>query len=306
MHVVVVGAGAVGGYFGGKLAQTGTPVTFLVRQKRYEQLRKTGLVVHSLHGDFTIQPELTVSAEEVDNPDVVILAIKNYHLDNAMSQLRVLVDKGAKLLPLLNGVEHMDVLIREFGPDNVLGGACYIESTLNAEGTIVHTSSMQDIVFGSLGDVSDEWLKELLYLFQASRVNVTLSDAILKAMWTKFAFLTSISGLTAAARSPIGVILDDSAARELLQNVIREVLQVAEVRGIGLPVEETANKTMEKMEHMSPTMTSSLHRDLEKGLPLEISSLQGSVVKMGMEAGVAVPYIQSVYALLHPYETGSK
>ncbi|QQE80145.1 ketopantoate reductase family protein [Alicyclobacillus sp. SO9] len=306
MHIVVFGAGAVGGYFGGKLAQTGNPVTFLVRQNRYHQLKTSGLTIQSVHGNFTIQPELALSPEEIDKPDVVLLAVKNYHLDGAMSQLQTLVNKGAKILPLLNGVEHIDVLLRNFGDQHVLGGTCYIESTLDAEGGIVHTSPMHDIVFGSLGHVNEEWLGELLHVFQRSGINVTQSHAILKDMWTKFVFLTSISGLTAAARSPIGVILNDAVARELLEHVIREVVQVANLRGIKLPVEETIRNTMTKMEGMSPTMTSSLHRDLEKGLPLEISSLQGAVVKMAIESGLAVPHVASVYAVLHPFETGQK
>ena len=132
MHIVVFGAGAVGGYFGGRLAKAGTPVTFLVRERRYNQLSNRGLNIRSIHGDFTVTPRLALSAGDIEDPDVVIVGLKNYHLEGAWPDLRVLVQKGAAILPLMNGVQHLDQLVREFGEASVFGGVCYIESTLDA------------------------------------------------------------------------------------------------------------------------------------------------------------------------------
>lgn len=158
MHIVIIGAGAVGGYFGAKMAKAGLPVSFMVRNKRYQQLQQTGLQVKSLHGDFIIEPTLVKTAEELEKPDVVLVAVKNYHLEGILEELSGVVEKGAVVLPLLNGIQHMDVLIERFGKEKVLGGVCYVESTLASDGSIHQTSSMQDIVFGPLSEQGPTWV----------------------------------------------------------------------------------------------------------------------------------------------------
>jgi 2-dehydropantoate 2-reductase len=309
MNIVVLGAGAVGGYFGGRLASTGTPVTFLVRERRYQQLREHGLNVHSVHGDFTLTPRLALSVTEIENPDIVIVAVKNYHLNHALPEIRCLVEKGAVVLPLLNGVQHMDLLVSEFGQESVLGGVCYIEATLDSNGNIIHTSPMHDVVFGpltsieSLTSVHQQLLNDLETAFKVSGVNVRLSQSIMVDIWQKFVFLTSFSGVTAATRKPIGEILNDAVSFEFFQDMIREIVQVAEARQVQLPP-NTFEQIMNQLKRVSPTMTSSLHRDLEKGLPLEIDSLQGTVLDMAAQFNLSTPCTRSVYALLHPYKEG--
>jgi 2-dehydropantoate 2-reductase len=304
MNIVVLGTGAVGGYFGGKLAASGVPVTFLVRERRYQQLKENGLHVQSVHGNFSLNPRLALSANEIENPDIVIVALKNYHLENALPELQALVHKGATVLPLLNGVQHMDVLVSEFGQESVLGGVCYIEATLNAKGDVIHTSPMHDVIFGSLTAANRTLLSELQAVLNASGVNVRLSHSIMADMWQKFIFLTSFSGITAATRKPIGEILNDSVTRELLQDMVREIVSLADRKQVGLPADAFEQIT-NKLGSMAPTMTSSLHRDLEKGLPLEIDSLQGAVLDMAAPYNIATPFTRSVYALLHLYKAGS-
>jgi 2-dehydropantoate 2-reductase len=303
MNIVVLGAGAVGGYFGGKLASVGTPVTFLVRERRYQQLSKNGLNVQSIYGDFTVIPRLALSATEIENPDIVIVAVKNYHLEGALPSIRKLVEKGAMVLPLLNGVQHMDVLVSEFGKESVLGGVCYIEATLDANGHVVHTSPMHDVIFGSLTSVHQPLLNDLEAAFKASGVNVRLSQSIMIDMWQKFIFLTAFSGITAATRKPIGEILTDPVAHNFLEDMIHEIISVAEAKQVKLPA-NTFEQVMNKLKTVSPTMTSSLHRDLEKGFPLEIDSLQGSVLEIARSYTISTPCVRSVYALLHPYKEG--
>jgi 2-dehydropantoate 2-reductase len=306
MNIVVLGAGAVGGYFGGRLASMGTPVTFLVRKRRYEQLHNNGLHVQSIHGDFTVTPRLALSSNEIENPDIVIVAVKNYHLENALPEIRDLVQKGAKVLPLLNGVQHMDVLVSEFGQESVLGGVCYIEATLDANGNVVHTSPMHDVIFGSLTSVKHQpVLNELEAAFKISGVNVRLSQSIMVDMWQKFIFLTSFSGITAATRKPIGEILNDAVSHEFLEDIIHEIVSVAKAKQVKLPA-DAVEQVMNKLKSVPSTMTSSLHRDLEKGLPLEIDSLQGSVLEMARPYGIPTPCIRSIYALLHPYKEGTR
>lgn len=304
MHVVVMGAGAVGGYFGGKLAHAGVPVTFLVREARYRQLQAGGLHIASVHGDFSIKPTLALSVDEIDSPDVVLVALKNYHLEAAIPQIRSLVERGAKVLPLLNGVQHMEDLLAECGPKQVLGGLCYIEATLATDGSVVQSSPMQDIVFGPLKGMDSSWSERFESLLRSSQVNVRLSQDIMGEMWQKFIFLTSLSGITASTRRPIGDICSDEVAHLFMKDMVAELVAVAHAQHSGLPT-NTADQVIQRIQSLAPTMTSSLHRDLEKGLPLEIDSLQGTIVQMANRYGISVPCTRAVYALLHPYKNGN-
>jgi 2-dehydropantoate 2-reductase len=304
MNIVVLGAGATGGYFGGRLTQASVPVTFLVRERRYHQLKETGLHVQSSHGDFTVSVQLALTAKEIDSPDVVVVALKNYHLEAALPELRTLVQKGAKILPLLNGVKHMDELLVEFGPEHVLGGTCYIEATLDAEGRVLHTSPMHDVVFGSLtSSIPASWLSELEDAFKKSGVNVRVSSSIMTDMWQKFIFLTSFSGITAATRKSIGEVMADSVTTRFLRETIQEILSVAFLKQENLPT-DLLEQMMSRLHSMPLNMTSSLHRDLEKGLPLEIDSLQGAILKMAAENGLSTPSVSAIYAILHPAKEG--
>lgn len=303
MNIVVMGAGAVGGYFGGRVAAAGVPVTFLVRERRYQQLKEQGLVVHSKHGDFTLTPELARSADEIEQPDVVVLALKNYHLESAYPDIRKLVAKGAKVLPLLNGVVHVDQLAAEFGAENVLGGSCYVEATLNEAGHVLQTSPMHEIVFGPLVSMDEAWLKELEACFQRGGINVRLSASIRVDMWQKMIFLTSFSGITASTRLPIGEIFKAEETGEFFESLVQEIVQVAMAHQEGIPA-ETAQVVIERTRNLPQTMTSSLHRDLEKGLPLEIDSLQGAVLRLAQAKGISTPSVRAVYALLAPYREG--
>lgn len=305
MKTVIVGAGAVGGYFGGRLAEAGNPVTFLVRERRKNELFKTGLVVHSIKGDFTIHhPDLAIDAEEIDAPDLAIVALKNYHLEGALPSLHRLVEKGAKILPLLNGMEHMDRLVEALGEANVLGGSCYIESTLNDAGEIVHTSPMQDIVFGALSPSIDQgFLKSVETMVREAGIVVTLSEHILQDMWSKYLFLSTLSGITAATRQPIGIALKDPITRDYLGDFIKEVCTIARTK-VELP-EDIVEQLMKRMESIKPAMTSSMHRDLEKGQAIELESLHGGLLKMASAAQLATPSVKAIYSLLHPYKDGA-
>lgn len=303
MHIVIIGPGAVGGYFGAKMAKAGLPVSFMVRNKRYQQLQQTGLQVKSLHGDFIIEPTLVKTAEELEKPDVVLVAVKNYHLEGVLEELSGVVEKGAVVLPLLNGIQHMDVLIERFGKEKVLGGVCYVESTLASDGSIHQTSSMQDIVFGPLSEQGPTWLLGLKETMEQANIGVTLSTSILTDMWKKFAFLVSLSGITTALRSPIGVALADPVTNAFLRNLIDEILAVAAHKQVALP-QDLGDEIMNRLAALSPDMTSSMHRDLEKGFPLELESLQGAVLTMAKEAALPTPCMRTLYALLHPFKDG--
>jgi 2-dehydropantoate 2-reductase len=303
MHTVVLGAGAVGGYFGGKLALKGYPVTFLVRPKRYEQLRNRGLKVESLYGNFHVQPTLAANPEEIDQPDLVIIAVKNYHLQGAINHIEILVKKGAKLLPLLNGIEHHHLLKAKFGVENVLGGLCYIESTLNEDGDVIHTSALQDVIFGPLVKEQEKIASTLYEMMKKAGINVTLSHSIIPEIWKKLIFLAALSGITTTTRQPIGISLQDSVTFDFLQRLVEEIYAVAKAENVPLE-KDIVQQTMAKLQSISPQLTSSMHRDLEKGLPLELDALHGYLIKASKKYHLPTPCLDAIYALLHPYKNG--
>ncbi|MDA8227916.1 MAG: ketopantoate reductase family protein [Desulfitobacterium hafniense] len=305
MNIVVIGAGAVGGYFGGKLANAGIPVTFLVREKRYSQLKERGLRIESIHGNFTVQPQLVLSAEEVENPDLVILSVKNYHLEEVNKEISTFIDRGAKVLPLLNGVRHLDKLISTFGTEHILGGICYIESTLNEHGDIIQTSPLQDIVFGPLDTMDEAFLKEVETLFLQSGVKVKLSFEIITEMWSKYIFLATLSGITAATRSSIGVAQMDPVTSSFLEDYVNELVTVAKANEKKVP-EDLLDRVMTRIKNVNLSMTSSMHRDLEKGLPIELESIQGAILEMAEKHNIKTPCTRAIYALLHPFIKGDQ
>ncbi|SES95193.1 2-dehydropantoate 2-reductase [Salinibacillus kushneri] len=303
MNVVVMGAGAVGGYYGGKLAQNGESVYFLVRKRRYEQLKQRGLNIESIHGNFSFEPNLIVEPKEVEQPDLVIVALKNYHLEGAMPQLEELVQQGAKLLPLLNGVEHLDLFIEKFGKENVLGGLCYIESTLNEKGDIIQKSPMQDIIFGPLTTQDSSFLENIEKMMKDAKIAVTLTEEILAEIWKKFIFITSLSGITSAVRAPIGVALEDEVTQAFLRNLITEVYKISQARQVEISG-DMVDTVMERLKSVSPDLTSSMHKDLKKGLPLELDSMHGYLLTLGEQYNIDLPCLKAIYALLHPYKNG--
>ncbi|KYP79586.1 hypothetical protein AYJ22_14165 [Ferroacidibacillus organovorans] len=285
MKMGVMGAGAVGGYFGGLLAKSGVDVRFLVRPARAAQLQKEGFSVRSVHGDFSIDPVVTTSIADMEDVDVLLLAVKNYHLTNALPDLKALAKKGVVLLPLLNGVRHMDELMNAVDPGHLLGGSCYIEVTLDERGHVVQTSDIRDLVFGPLRGAQTvrEDLPDLLLRLQDVFTNAgfpgLLHQEIMREMWKKYVFLCAFSGVTASTRAPIGVTASTPATRNLYQGMVEELLAVAKARQIGL-TDHMVDVMMQRLDQIDPNMTSSLHRDLAKGLPLEVDSLQGALMCM--------------------------
>lgn len=304
MNIVIFGAGAVGGYFGAKMAKAGIPVTFFVREKRYQQIKERGLRIESVHGDFSIEPQCIRTPQEIEKPDLVILAVKNYHLEGSLADLAIFVERGARILPLLNGVNHLDRLVSAFGQEHVLGGLCYIESTLNERGDIIQKSEMQDIIFGSLFNQDHSFLQEIETLFVKSEINVKRSLDILAEMWSKYIFLVTLSGITSATRNSLGLAQNDPITTSFLSDLVEELIRVAKAKKIKLS-DDFTKLMMSKIMNTAPSMTSSMHRDLEKGLPLELDSLQGAILEMAKQHQIETPCNRAIYALLHPFVQGN-
>jgi 2-dehydropantoate 2-reductase len=301
MRVLVVGAGAVGGYFGGRLLEKGVDVTFLVRERRKRQLEERGLVIKSVHGDVVLSPTTLQAGEQADDFDVVIFSNKAYHLSEAIRDVKPYVGKKTLILPLLNGMAHMEVLWRKFGRENVLGGLCFIETTLDTEGTIIQSSPSHDVKFGEWSGEMTDRVKALEKLFANCNARFYLSERIATDMWHKYLFITTMSGVTTLFRAPIGPICAGEYGQEILLSLLKEIASV--MRAHGAPIDEDIEeKHLALMKQMMPEMKSSMQRDMEKGYMVEADHLQGYLLQLAKEYKIATPLLKAVYHNLKIYE----
>lgn len=304
MQIVILGAGAVGGYIGTRLLEAGEPVSFLVRGGRAEQLDKFGIELDSVKGNFfTEKVNYYTNTEEIRDCDVVIVTTKSYHIEEALPKLRTLVNKGAKILPFLNGMEHFEIFEKEFGKENVLGGLAFIIATLNEKGGVVHTSDMHDFVFGALHPSQSSLCDQLEKVLTRTKLNVKNSDNILKELWQKYAFITAFSGVTTASRMEIGKIRNTPETLGLFKETVKEMMILASAYGSELD-EAFLTGVLKRIEGLPEQGTSSMHQDFRKGLPIEVEGLHGGALRLAKAKDVDLPVVQTLYGLLKPYEKG--
>ncbi|HET7628854.1 MAG TPA: ketopantoate reductase family protein [Bacillales bacterium] len=304
MNIVILGAGAVGGYLGCRLLEAGKDAVFLVRDGRAEQLRDYGLKLESVQGSYSAgNVAWYTDANDIPACDVVLVTVKGYHVEGAMPQLETLVRKGAKILPFLNGMEHFETFQRAFGKENVIGGLAYIIATLDSRGWIVHTSEMHHFIFGALDPSQAEFCRELESEWRSANVKVTNSDDISTMLWQKYAFITAFSGATTASRLEIGTIRDTPAALALFRQALREMKELAKANGVVLD-KRFEEEAVERIHGLPANGTSSMHQDFRKGVPIEVEALQGGAIRMAEAKGIDLPTVRTLYALLKPYEHG--
>lgn len=306
MNILIHGAGALGAYFGGRLLESGQNVAFFVRDKRAAQLKKEGLKINSPEGNFESK-DITIytSLQQVENIDLIILAVKGYHLEKVIPQIETLVDQtGAFVLPLLNGIEHIEKLQQKIGKEKVLGGFASIIATLNQEGHVIHTSGSSAIKFGSLNDKQLEICERLEKIHDFVQTNIIREDDILKHMWKKYIFITAFSGITTAMQLPAGYIDTTAAAFNVAKNIIYEMSDLAKAEGIHLADQEIELMVM-KLKGLHQEATSSMHQDLRKGLPIEVEHLQGGAIRIAAKHDIKMPVTETIYGVLKPYENGN-
>ena len=303
MRVLVVGAGAVGGYFGGRLLEKGVDVTFLVRERRKRELEERGLVIRSVHGDAVLAPKLIASGERTEPFDLVVFSNKAYHLAGAIADAKPYVGETTMILPLLNGMAHMDVLRESFGDDKVLGGLCFIETTLNEKGEIVQTSPAHEVRFGEWSGERTERVEALESLFAGANARFRLSERIVSDMWNKYLFIATMSGVTTLFRAPIGPIRSGEYGGAIISRLLGEIKMIMQAHGAPL-TEEMAERQRVQLEQIAPTMKSSMQRDMEKGLPIEADHLQGYLLELAKQYDIHAPMLETVYHNLKIYEAG--
>jgi len=303
MKIVIFGSGGVGGYFGGRLAQSGQDVTFIARRAHLKAMRDSGLRVDSIGGDFTVQPVQAVEdTTEIGKVDLVILATKAWQLEAAILQIQPLVDERTVILPLLNGMEHMDELLTAFQRGNVLGGLCRISVFIEAPGYIRHVGVQPYIAFGELDNSKSQRVTAIHKIFSSlDGILVEVPTDIHVTMWEKFVFISGTSGVGAYTRQPIGAYRNDPEARRMLIDAMNETVAVARARRVPLS-ESLVEDTMRRIDNLPYDMLASMQKAIMEGRPSELNEQTGAVIRLGKAVGVPTPTHQKLLKALLPLE----
>jgi 2-dehydropantoate 2-reductase len=299
-RILVVGAGATGGYFGGRLAQASRDVTFLVRPARAAQLRTNGLHIVSPHGDLAIEPQLVQPGAIAAPYDVVLLAVKAYALEAALADFAPAVGSGTAIVPFLNGMRHIALLTERFGEAPVLGGVCVVATTLDGEGRIVQLAGMQEIGYGERDGSASERVAGLDRLMQGAGFVAGSSRTILLDMWSKWVMLASLGGATCLLRGTVGEI-EAAGGVAIALAFLDECRSVAAASGYVLGNEFLATAKA-WLTAKGSTSASSMYRDLQAGKPVEVDQILGDMVTRAQSFGIAVPLLAAATAQLTIYQ----
>ena len=302
MRIVIFGTGGVGGYFGGRLAQAGEDVTFIARGEHLRAIQTTGLRVDSPGGDFLINPaSATDSVSEVGEVDLVILGVKAWQVPEAARAIKPMVGAGTTVLPFQNGVDAVDELIAELGTKPVVGGLCKIVSFVVEPGHIRHAGFAPSAVIGELNNQRSDRILGLEETFNRAGLNTKIAGDIQVALWMKFLFIASFSGVGAIANAPAGVLRSSPELRSQMLQAMSEIYELAHARKVILPSDAIEN-VMASVDALPAEATSSMQRDIAAGKPSELESQNGAVVRMARDAGIKVPTHESIYEALKPLE----
>lgn len=302
MRIAVVGAGGVGGYFGGRLAQSGADVVFIVRGRTLDALRSRGLRVESINGDFALDHvEATNDPASIGNVDAVILTVKAWQIPEAIAGLSPMLRDDTPVVPLENGMTAPEEISRILGPQHAVGGLSAIVSYVVEPGTIRHIAVEPHVAFGELDNRRSERMLRLHGAFEKAGVRVEVPPDIQRSMWTKFLFIAPYSAIGALTRVPIGVWRAIPETRRAVEGAVRELLAVANARGVSLS-DDAFDRTMQRYDGLAAESTASLQRDIMEGKPSELEAQVGAVVRMAQESGVAVPHFDAFYGALLPQE----
>ncbi|MBZ9567714.1 2-dehydropantoate 2-reductase [Modicisalibacter tunisiensis] len=303
MRFAIYGTGGVGGYFGGRLAEAGEDVTFIARGAHLAALRRDGLRVRSIAGDFHVHPaRATDDPASIGTIDCVILAVKAWQVADALIAMRPLVGEQTLVLPLENGVEAAPQAAEAFGAEHALGGLCGILAWRGEPGEIVHAGVEPFVRFGELDNRPSERTQRLRAVLERARgVTAEIPDDIQVAIWSKFLFICAMSGIGAITRAPIGVTRSQPATRELIERMLDEIARVGRARGVALP-EDAVARALRFIDRLPDSGTASMQRDIMDGRPSELESQNGAVVRLGRQAGIETPVNAWIHAALSPQE----
>ena len=306
MRIAAMAAGAVGGYFGARMAHAGHDVFFIARGANLEAIRTNGLKIESVHGDMHLRkPNVTDDPKTVGPVDIVMFAVKLWDTEKAAEQAKPLIGPDSRLITLQNGVDSVERIAPIIGADRTVGGVAYIATTIAAPGIIKHTSAFAKLRFGRADKKPDAKLQAFADAAKAAKLDVDLSKDIEVERWEKFAFLTAMAGSTAALREPIGIIRGDPDTLAFFRALMEEAFAVGKAKGVALDhayVDERMAFVRDKVE---PGMKASMAHDLERGNRLELDWLAGKVRALGREFHIPTPASDTVYTVLKLHRMGN-
>ena len=295
MKILIVGAGAVGGYFGGLLARSGEDVTFLARGEHLKAIQEKGLYIKSINGDFNIKIKAVEKPNANEKYDLIVIAVKSYDLPDACNNIKGTVKNETVLMSLLNGVDSEEIIGSIFGADNVIGSVAFIGSQILDAGVISHTASGM-ITIGELDGVKSKRCEEILKIFERAKIPIKLSENIQKDIWAKMVWNTGFNAITALTGSLVSDVLSIPESRKIVEMAMKETVEVANKKGISLS-DDLAEKTVSKTLKAGEIKTSML-QDRENGKAMEIDSINGAIVRLGHEMNIPVPVNETLYGAL--------
>jgi 2-dehydropantoate 2-reductase len=305
MRILVVGAGAIGGYFGGRLIEAGRDVTFLVRPRRAAELASAGLRIKSAAGNLTVPSPSTVLAENLNTPfDLILLSCKAYDLDGAIAAFAPAVGPETAILPLLNGMRHLDVLDARFGPARVLGGQCYIAATLDPDGAIVHLNNDHELSFGERDGGRTARVDAISGAMASVLFKPRASTQILQEMWEKWVFLATLAGGTCLMRASIGDIVAAPGGKDFMLALLEECRAVAQANQHP-PREAFVERYRAALTAEGSSLTASMLRDIEHGAPIEADHIVGDLIRRGEGTAAQLSHsslLRMTYTNLKAYE----
>jgi 2-dehydropantoate 2-reductase len=304
MRFAIFGAGGVGGYFGGKLAQAGEDVTFIARGEHLTAIRERGLRVDSVLGDFIVHPvNVTGDPSKVGAVDVVLLATQAWNVPDVIEQMRPLMKKDAFVIWLGNGIKPTDQLVKAFGQKQVLGGFCRISSFIAGPGHIQHVGVTPFIAFGELDHISSQRADNLRQIFQRiPEIKVEVLPDIHVGMWEKFIYVAAVGGVGAVTRQPSGVFRLVPETRAMLIAAMEEILKIGQARVVNLGNDVVQNMVIHNIDKGPVEVIASMHKAILEGRPSELEDQTGAVVQMGRELRIPTPTNAFIYAALLPME----
>ncbi|MEJ8858920.1 ketopantoate reductase family protein [Variovorax robiniae] len=305
MRFLVVGAGALGGYFGGRLLDSGQDASFLVRPDRAAQLSSQGLVIRSPAGDLHLPPPPMLHAQQIkEHFDVVIVACKAYDLEHAISAFAPAVGPHTAILPLLNGMRHLDLLVERFGHRRVLGGASIIAAALDGAGGINHSSTEHTLLFGELDGERTARVEQIAQAFSRARFDARASDEIVQAMWEKWIHIATLASITALLRANVGDIVD-ARAHNLALDLLDECCRIAAFNAHA-PSRQAIDHTRAAILKSGSSLTGSMFHDIERGAPTECEHILGDLLRRGRWSTADTRLLPVAYAHVRSYEVRRK
>jgi len=304
MRIAVIGAGGTGGYFGSLLALAGEQVTLVARGAPLDVIRTSGLTVHSdIGGTFVVRVPVTDDPRTIGPVDLVLFCVKSYATAEAAEILPPLIGAETSVLSVQNGIDSAEQIGRVTGPAPVLGGIAHVSVVIKSPGVIVQTGTLRRIVFGEFDGRDTPRTRRIVETFRRAGIDAEVRPDIQVALWEKFIFICGMSGVTAMIRLSIGPIMACPESKALMRGTLAEVEAVARAQGIAV-ASDYGDRTLGYMERLHPAIRGSMAHDLAVGRRLELSTLNGTVVRLGTAGGVPTPYNGAVVAVLRPSEDG--